>query len=225
MPAPGAVLRDGALNMDVPISLGVILALAMSVVETAHHAAARLLRFRADAAVLPAVSGALSTTPCAARPAPWRAIWRRSRRKRPGAFPATNWSSVPVQALKPGDRLLVRPGERVPADGVVLGGISEIDESLITGETARRKVAAGAVDLCRQHELFRRAHYARDRRRSRHAAGRDRAAAGESGGCQVAHRAARRSRRALLRADGACDRRAHFRRLVAHPARRCTMRW
>ena len=53
--------------------------------------------------------------------------------------------SVPVAALKAGDRLLVRPGERVPADGIVLGGTSEIDESLVTGETARRKVAAGAT--------------------------------------------------------------------------------
>ena len=64
---------------------------------------------------------------------------------------------VPVAALKPGDRLLVRPGERVPADGIVISGTSEIDESLVTGETARKKVAAGARDLCRQHELFRRA--------------------------------------------------------------------
>ena len=53
--------------------------------------------------------------------------------------------SVPVAALHAGDRLLVRPGERVPADGVVLSGVSELDESLITGETARRKVDAGAV--------------------------------------------------------------------------------
>jgi Cu2+-exporting ATPase len=53
--------------------------------------------------------------------------------------------SVPVAALRAGDRLLVKPGERIPADGTVLGGNSEIDESLITGETARRKVASGAT--------------------------------------------------------------------------------
>ncbi len=33
-----------------------------------------------------------------------------------------------------GDRLLLRPGERVPADGVVVEGQSEIDESMLTGE-------------------------------------------------------------------------------------------
>jgi Cu2+-exporting ATPase len=52
---------------------------------------------------------------------------------------------VPVAALKPGDRLLVRPGERVPADVFVVGGNSEIDESIVTGETARHAVSSGAA--------------------------------------------------------------------------------
>jgi Cu2+-exporting ATPase len=51
--------------------------------------------------------------------------------------------SVPVAVLKAGDRLLVKPGERVPADGTVLRGNSEIDESIVTGETARRRIGPG----------------------------------------------------------------------------------
>ncbi len=37
----------------------------------------------------------------------------------------------------------MKPGERVPADGTIVSGRSEIDESLITGETARRAIAPG----------------------------------------------------------------------------------
>jgi Cu+-exporting ATPase len=41
---------------------------------------------------------------------------------------------VPLVALLPGDEVLVRPGETVPADGVILDGTSNVDESMLTGE-------------------------------------------------------------------------------------------
>ncbi|MBV8356926.1 MAG: heavy metal translocating P-type ATPase, partial [Deltaproteobacteria bacterium] len=42
---------------------------------------------------------------------------------------------VPLEQVKPGDRLRVRPGEKIPVDGVVLEGGSSVDESMITGES------------------------------------------------------------------------------------------
>jgi P-type Cu+ transporter len=43
---------------------------------------------------------------------------------------------IPLELVKPGDRLRVRPGERIPVDGVVRDGRSAVDESMITGESA-----------------------------------------------------------------------------------------
>jgi Cu+-exporting ATPase len=42
---------------------------------------------------------------------------------------------VPLERIHPGDRLRVRPGEKVPVDGVVVDGSSAIDESMVTGES------------------------------------------------------------------------------------------
>jgi Cu+-exporting ATPase len=42
---------------------------------------------------------------------------------------------IPLEQVKPGDRLRVRPGEKVPVDGVLIEGRSAIDESMITGES------------------------------------------------------------------------------------------
>lgn len=52
-------------------------------------------------------------------------------------------SDVPLDALEVGDRLRVRPGEKVPVDGLVEEGTSSVDESMLTGEAMPQTKAAG----------------------------------------------------------------------------------
>ncbi|MGJ3263499.1 MAG: heavy metal translocating P-type ATPase [Salinarimonas sp.] len=52
---------------------------------------------------------------------------------------------VPVSDLRPGDRVLVRPGAKVPTDGVVVEGRSSLDESMLTGESKPVERSEGEV--------------------------------------------------------------------------------
>ncbi len=52
-------------------------------------------------------------------------------------------ADVPLESVKRGDRLLVRPGEKVPVDGIVLEGASSVDESMVTGESIPVEKHAG----------------------------------------------------------------------------------
>jgi Cu+-exporting ATPase len=67
-------------------------------------------------------------------------------------FPDGREEDVPLEKVKPADRLRVRPGEKVPVDGVVLDGTTSVDESMITGEpipvekTQGSKVTGGTVN-------------------------------------------------------------------------------
>ena len=56
----------------------------------------------------------------------------------------TDTQSVPLSELRVGDIVLVRPGARVPADGVVAEGSADVDESMITGESKTVPKVAGA---------------------------------------------------------------------------------
>ena len=136
-------LRARHTNMDVPISIGVILALGLSLYETATHAA----HVYFDSAIM-----LLFFLLCG------RYLEQAMRRKtrlfagnlasHKAAFAHRldgdgQVTQVPVATLRPGDRVLVQPGELIAADGTILTGASEIDESLVTGETIPHAVRAG----------------------------------------------------------------------------------
>jgi Cu2+-exporting ATPase len=148
-----AALSVGRLNMDVPITLAILLALATSLWETSlsgHHAyfdaaltltffllAGRYLDHRTRAVARSAAQelAALEV------PRAWRV--------------ASDGTSTEIQVaeLALGDLVLVRPGGRMPVDGIIETGRSELDRSLLTGETVPvfaepgQSVSAGEVNL------------------------------------------------------------------------------
>lgn len=148
-----SALRHGAMNMDVPISLGVILASASSLFETMHGAThvyfdasvtlmffllcGRYLDRQARAKARSAAEHLLALTAIAATVV----LADGSRR------------SVPVTALRAGMRVEIAAGDRIPADGAIESGQSELDNSLLTGESLPveaspgDKVLAGALNL------------------------------------------------------------------------------
>jgi P-type Cu2+ transporter len=133
------------LNMDVPITVGVLLALGMSVVETWHHAPHAYF----DSAMMLLMFLLVGRTIEQAMRRRTRAVAGNVAALR--AETATKFVSphelreVPVASLRPGEMVLVRPGERIAVDGTVTEGRSQIDQSLVTGETAPIPACKGSL--------------------------------------------------------------------------------
>lgn len=88
----------------------------------------QILELRARSRTTAAIKGLLRLAPATAR------VVRDGREV-----------DVPLEQVQAGDRLRVRPGERVPVDGLVIDGSSAIDESMITGESLPVEKTAGAA--------------------------------------------------------------------------------
>ena len=136
-------IRSRQLNMDVPITVGVVLALGLSVYETSTHAAhayfdsALMLLFFLLCGRYLDLAMRRKTRLFAGNLASRKAEFAQ----RLGAN--GELTRVPIAALHPDDRVLVRPGELIPVDGCIVDGASEVDESLVTGETLPRAIAPG----------------------------------------------------------------------------------
>ncbi|HEX2148390.1 MAG TPA: cation-translocating P-type ATPase [Pseudorhizobium sp.] len=138
-----AAIRRGRTNMDVPIALAITLSYAVSLWETMHHgqhawfdATVSLLFFLLIGRTLDHVM----------RDRARSAISGLARLSPRGAMVLTEAGGReyrPVEEIQPEDRLVVAAGERIPVDGVVESGRSDLDLSIVTGESAPAGVAAG----------------------------------------------------------------------------------
>jgi Cu2+-exporting ATPase len=136
-------LRHGRTNMDVPISIGVLLVTGLSLFEAmtgGRHAyfdgAVMLLFFLLVGRSLDSVMRDRAREGVAAllkqRAAGALVVDEKGR---------SEW--IRAEALKPGMRMLVAAGERLAADGVIEAGTSSADLSLLTGESTPQRVFPG----------------------------------------------------------------------------------
>lgn len=146
-------LKNKMTNMDVPISLAVILAISLSIYETIHgneHAyfdAAVMLLFLLLIGRFLDMRLRQKTGESAQRLAAMQAS-TATLIKADGSV-----MSVPASMIKADDNLLVAAGERVPVDGEIIKGSSDIDTSIATGETlplaatVGEKLYSGMINL------------------------------------------------------------------------------
>ncbi|MBZ9706250.1 cadmium-translocating P-type ATPase [Mesorhizobium sp. ESP7-2] len=136
-------LRHGRMNMDVPIAVGVSLAYAMSLYETINHgdhayfdASVSLLFFLLIGRTLDHVIRERART----------AVKGLSQLAARGAMVVRGNGArdyLPVGEIEPGMRLLIAAGERIPVDGKIIQGASDLDCSLASGESTPKNVAPG----------------------------------------------------------------------------------
>ncbi len=136
-------LSHGQTNMDVPISIGVLLAFGMSLYETIQHgphayfdAAVSLLFFLLIGRTLDHVmrNRARQAVTGLARLAPRGALVIQDDGSR---------AYLPVDEIVPGMTILLAAGERVPVDARVVKGSSDLDVSLVSGESAPKPASEG----------------------------------------------------------------------------------
>ena len=129
-------LRNRTLDMNVLVSLGVLVAYLFSVfatlfapmVDTSYDAAAMLVTFVLFGHWMEMRSRRGSSDAL-------NALLRLAPTEANVIGPDGAVQTVPVEQVQVGALLLLRPGEKVPVDGVVIEGESAIDESMVTGES------------------------------------------------------------------------------------------
>lgn len=153
-------LRARRLNMDVPISIGILLAVAMSLFESLSggreayfDASITLVFFLLVGRTLDHLMRERARNAVAS-------LGRLAARGAMAAQADGTAAYVPLDEIRPGMVLRLAAGERAPVDGVIRAGTSEIDRSLVTGEsrpeaaTIGARLEAGVLNLTGPLELL-----------------------------------------------------------------------
>ncbi|RAT69326.1 heavy metal translocating P-type ATPase [Lonsdalea populi] len=130
-----SALRSGTANMDVLVTLGTSVAYALSLVTllTSEHGD---LYFEASAAIITLVLlGKLLEGKAKTKTGDAIEGLLRLQPQIAHVEVDGEWQDRDVASLRSGDVFLVRPGESVPVDGVVIDGLSEVNEAMLTGES------------------------------------------------------------------------------------------
>lgn len=127
--------RMHAANMDTLISMGTLSAFFISVWYTINHAPDAYFEAAASITALILIGQYYEERSRTSAAAAIRLLMELGAKKaRLFLFDGSD-RDVPIEVVKLGDMLLVRPGEKIPLDGVILTGDSSVDESMLTGES------------------------------------------------------------------------------------------
>lgn len=139
------VLRHSQTNMDVPISIGVLLAFGLSLYETIHHgphayfdAAISLLFFLLIGRTLDHVMREKAR-------AAVKGLANLAARGALVLAPDGTRNYLAVEKIEPGMTILLAAGERVPVDAGVMSGESDLDCSLVSGESLPQTAQQGSL--------------------------------------------------------------------------------
>jgi heavy metal translocating P-type ATPase len=145
-------LLNRTIRMESLLALGILAAYGYSVVQ-AFRGEIHLYFDTATVIVALVLAGKLIEHSAKEKVSRWIFLLHRMMPNKARLLAQGSERFVSVNALEPGEVFVVKAGERIPADGVVVGGESHTDESLLTGESAPvgkhpgESVAAGSVNL------------------------------------------------------------------------------
>ena len=138
-------LRHGSANMDTLISIGSTAAYAMSVVATFFPQAVGSVTFYDTTSLIITLIFLGKYLEARAKGQTNEAIKKLMGLQARTAHVLRGGAEVelPIEQVRVGDEIIVRPGEKIPVDGLVLSGRSSVDESMITGESIPVEKGAG----------------------------------------------------------------------------------